>query len=252
VTTATFPANCGTCHAVTGTSPVSAAPLCTTCHVAASPLTSLNCTSCHASPPSGGAPAGAAYPNVPGAHATHIALNSAGTPIACDTCHNGLGGGTLNHYNRANNVPGENALHVPPGDAAFLTTYNAKTGASLFDNSAALNCSNVSCHGGQATPNWQTGTLDVNTQCKNCHALGTAQYNSYYSGEHQFHVVDEGLACTICHNTTTLAVNHFTTLETTTMEGPASATIGGTDTAITSWDPTTKSCTPLCHGARIW
>jgi len=258
VTTATFPANCGTCHAVTGTSPVSAAPLCTTCHVAASPLTSLNCTSCHASPPSGGAPAGAAYPNVPGAHATHIALNSAGTPIACDTCHNGLGGGTLNHYNRANNVPGENALRVPPGDVALLVTYNAKTVPFSFDNTA-LSCSNVSCHGGQATPNWQTGTLDVNTQCTNCHALGSSQgnpqYNSEYSGEHQFHFTQLGntaTACKYCHNTTTLAVSHFTNLATTAMEGPASATIGGTGTNITSWVPATQSCTPTCHGTQTW
>ena len=249
VTNTTFTANCGSCHAVTGTSSVSGAPLCTTCHTAGSPLTALSCTSCHANPPGGGT---TAYPNVAGAHAAHIALSSAGTTIVCDTCHNGLGTNTLNHYNRANALPGENALRVPPGDAAFPATYNAKTGASSFDNSAALSCTNVSCHGGQATPNWQTGALDVNTQCTNCHALGTAQYNSYNSGEHQFHVVDDGLSCTFCHNTTTLAVNHFTALETTTMEGPASATIGGTDTAIDSWDPTTKSCTPVCHETRTW
>ena len=246
VTNTAFTANCGSCHAVTGTSPVSGAPLCTACHTAGSPLTALSCTSCHANPPSG---ATTAYPNVAGAHATHLAL---GTTIVCDTCHNGLGTNTLNHYNRANALPGEDALRVPPGDAAFPATYNAKTGASSFDNTAALSCSNVSCHGGQATPNWRTGALDVNTQCANCHALGTAQYNSYNSGEHQFHVVDDGLACTICHNTTMLAVNHFTALETTTMEGPASATIGGTGTAITSWDPTTKSCTPFCHETRPW
>ena len=91
VTAATFPANCGTCHAVTGTSPVSTAPLCPSCHVAASPLTAANCTSCHASPPNGGAPAGAVYANIAGAHTVHIALTSAGTPISCDTCHNGWG-----------------------------------------------------------------------------------------------------------------------------------------------------------------
>ena len=144
VTNATFTLNCGTCHAVTGTSPVSGAPLCTTCHIAGSPLTALSCTSCHANPPTGVTTA--AYPNVAGAHAAHIALNSAGTVIACDTCHNGLGTNTLNHYNRANARPGKNTLRVPPGDVVFLATYSAKTGASSFDNSASLNCSNVSCH----------------------------------------------------------------------------------------------------------
>jgi len=174
-------------------------------------------------------------------------LNGAGTPISCDTCHNGLGTGTLNHYNRAK-------TRLTPGDVAFLTTYNAKTGASSFDNSAALSCSNVSCHGGVSTPSWQTGALNVTTQCTNCHALGTAQYNSYNSGKHDFHVNDQGLSCTNCHNTTTLAVNHFTALGTTAMEGPASATIGGTGTKITSYSA--GSCTPQggvgCHGNDSW
>lgn len=244
VTSATFPGSCSTCHDVSSPS-AKAGPVCQTCHVAASPLTAANCTSCHASPPNSGAPAGAAYANIAGAHGVHIALASAGTPISCDTCHSGLGTKTLNHYNRAKS-------RVAPGDVLFLATYNAESGASSFDNGAALSCSNVSCHGGQATPNWRTGTLTVNTQCANCHALGTAQFNSYNSGEHQLHVVDRGYTCSVCHNTTTLAVNHFTNLSTTTMEGPASATIGGSGTAITSWNPTTKSCDPTCHGAQTW
>jgi predicted CxxxxCH...CXXCH cytochrome family protein len=187
------------------------------------------------------------YANIPGAHATHIALNSAGTPISCDTCHDGLGTGTLNHYNRAKS-------RVAPGDVAFPATYDAQTGASSFDNSAALNCSNVSCHGGQATPGWQTGAIDVDTQCSNCHAQGTAQFNSYNSGEHQFHVGGLGFLCTFCHNTISLAENHFIALATSAMEGPASATIGGTGTAVTTY--AAGSCTPQagigCHGTRNW
>jgi predicted CxxxxCH...CXXCH cytochrome family protein len=254
VTSATFTANCGSCHAVTGTSPVSGATLCTTCHIAGSPLTALSCTSCHANPPTG---ATTAYPNAAGAHAAHIALGSAGTPISCDTCHNGLGTNTLNHYNRANARPGKNALRVPPGDVAFLTTYNAKTGASLFDNSASLNCSNVSCHGGQTTPNWQAGTIDVPNACLSCHASGTGQYNSFNSGEHPLHISAFGLSattCKMCHNTTTLAGSHFTALGTTTMEGPASATIGGTGTVISAGNyvAATKSCSPSCHGTETW
>jgi hypothetical protein len=51
-------------------------------------------------------------------------------------------------------------------------------------------------------------------------------------------------------------VNHFTTLGTTAMEGPASATIGGTGTNVTSYSA--PSCTPSltssqgCHGTRSW
>jgi predicted CxxxxCH...CXXCH cytochrome family protein len=177
----------------------------------------------------------------------HLALNSTGSPVSCDTCHNGLGPSlqNLNHYNRAKS-------RVPPGDALFLATYNAQSGASMFDNGAALSCSNVSCHGGQATPNWRTGAIDVNTQCTSCHTtITTTQFNgptsaNHNRGQHQ-------VACTTCHNTTSLAVNHFTTLSTPALEGPASATIGGTGTpAIISWNPTTKSCTPACHGNQNW
>jgi len=249
-TGATFPPGCITCHDVSAPS-TKVGPVCQTCHVAASPLTSLNCTSCHALPPDSGAPAGAAYPNVEGAHAEHIALTGAGNPISCDTCHNGLGPSllNLNHYDRAKS-------RVPPGDVAFLATYNAESGASSF-SSAGLSCSNVSCHGGQATPAWQTGAINVDTQCSNCHAQGTAQFNSYNSGEHQVHVAGQGLLCTFCHNTTTLAVNHFTTLSTSAMEGPASATIGGGGTLIPAgnYDPATQSCSPdtgICHGTRTW
>ena len=251
VTSTTFPGSCGACHDVSAPS-TKAGPVCQTCHVAASPLTALTCTSCHASPPTSGAPAGAAYPNIAGAHSTHIALTTAGTPISCDTCHNGLGPSLLNleHYNRAKS-------RVTPGDVSFLATYNAQSGASSFDNSAALRCSNVSCHGGQATPNWQTGTLTVNSQCTNCHVSGTTQFNSYNSGEHAFHVSNFGgtsASCTLCHNTTALAVNHFTALSTPAMEGPASATVGGAGTAVATY--TAGSCTPSsqtnCHGTRSW
>jgi predicted CxxxxCH...CXXCH cytochrome family protein len=194
------------------------------------------------------------YANIAGAHTVHVALGSAGSPVSCNTCHNGLGTNTLNHYNRAKS-------RVSPGDVAFLATYNAKTGASSFDNSAALNCSNVSCHGGQATPNWQTGALNVNTQCTSCHqfgpSVGNPQYNSPYSGRHDRNTPNFPNAhrtCTNCHNTTTLAPNHFTNLGTTAMEGPASATIGGGSTLIPAgnYNPATGSCTPACHGNETW
>jgi len=245
VTTAAFPGGCSACHDVSAPT-AKPGPACQTCHVAASPLTAVNCTSCHASPPSDGAPAGAAYPNLEGAHAEHLALNIAGSPVSCDTCHTDLGPSLLdlNHYNRAKS-------RVPPGDVAFLATYNAQSGASAFDNGAALNCSNVSCHGGQATPNWRTGAITVNTQCTSCHTTSTtAQFNGPTSGNHNRD--DHQVACTTCHNTTALAVNHFTNLGTPALEGPASATIGGAGTAIQSWDPVTRSCNPTCHGSETW
>lgn len=240
-----FPAGCASCHAVTGTSPVSSAPLCTSCHTGGSPLTLSNCTSCHAEPPDGPT-ATAPYPNKTGAHITHLGLDSAGTPVSCGTCHAGLGSGAQAHYDRAK-------TQVPPGDTAFAAAYDAKSGAPSFDN-VALTCSNVSCHGGQATPDWRTGTLDVSTQCTSCHTFGTSQYNSYNSGRHNLHVNAKGFSCTVCHNTASLAAGHLSALSTTAMEGPASATIGGGSTFIPAgnYNPSTGSCNPSCHGTKDW
>lgn len=230
---AEFNSNCANCHAVSGTSPVASAPVCFSCHTAGSPLTLPVCTSCHDAPP-----AGAVYPNVSGAHTVHVGLNNgAGTPVSCDTCHIGIGSGTQEHYDQAK-------AQSPPGDVAFVSTYDALSGSSSFDN-AALACTNVSCHGGKTTPDWRIGTLDVNTQCASCHAFGTGQFNSYSSGRHDLHVNSQGFSCLVCHNSTSLAVSHFTALGTPTMEGPASATIGGGVTAVSSY--VAPTCIALCH-----
>jgi len=253
----TFAAACGTCHDIAAPS-AKAGPACGTCHAAGSPMTALNCASCHADPPDGNAPAGAAYPNIAGAHSTHIALNAAGSPIACDSCHNGLGTDTLNHYNRANARPGKDALRVPPGDIAFLTEYNAKSGTAAF-TTANRTCSNLICHGGQETPDWQTATtnaIDVPNACLSCHVSGTTQYNSYNSGSHERHITQFGLSaltCIRCHDVAKVNVSgHFQNLATPAFEQPASETV----LPEVRYDGNT--CNPQggeltgCHKARKW
>jgi predicted CxxxxCH...CXXCH cytochrome family protein len=142
---------------------------------------------------------------------------------------------------------------------AISSTYLAKTGGTATFNADGT-CSNVSCHGGKQSPAWTTaGTFDI-TVCANCHAYGTAQYNSYNSGRHKTHD-DSGITCLQCHDTTKLGSNsnHFVHLETTTMEGPASATIGGGSTKVANY--LNRSCTPTdtrdfptgpCHANRTW
>lgn len=190
------------------------------------------CGTCHALPPNG-----AIFPNTAGRHAVHAALVNVGAD--CTVCHTGAG-------------PGNPTLHQNGiSEVAFPATYNAESGLGSFNN-AANTCSSVSCHGGQTTPNWLTGTINVNTQCTSCHISGTTQFNSYFSGEHNRHVNGEGFACTVCHDTTLLATNHFTTLNTSAMEGPASATIR----AQLQYNGTT--CNPSagglsgCHGSETW
>jgi predicted CxxxxCH...CXXCH cytochrome family protein len=189
------------------------------------------------------------FPDVAGRHSTHNALS--GVTGICTACHDTFDSGTQSHYDHANARPGKDALRVSPGEAAFLATYNAKSGAASF-SATALTCSNVSCHGGQTTPNWQTGTLDVNTQCTSCHASGTAQYNSYNSGRHnQGNHVSNG--CTSCHDTARLAPGHFTNLATATVfEQAPSATLR------TALQYNGTSCNPEagglsgCHDSKTW
>ena len=199
--------------------PAGTAPGCfnnTLCH--ATPT----CGTCHGIPPNG-----TVSPNVAGQHAPHIAVS---TIIVCATCHTGAGSGTALHQNGV-------------VDVIIDPTYNAKSGTAAY-NPASVTCSNVSCHGGQATPNWLTGTINVNTQCASCHISGTAQYNSYFSGQHSLHV---GLAaCTECHDTTKLAGVHFSDLNTTAMINSYQTILSGLN--YTGTATALGTCTLTCHG----
>ena len=182
------------------------------------------CGSCHGLPPTG---------TTAGSHAEHVALKDIGTivPDSCNNCHDG------------------SAHQSGFVDLGFPATWNANSG-SATDNMDGT-CSNIICHGGQKTPVWGVGSIDVNTDCTSCHARGTTQYNSYNSGQHgrSQHV---NRACTDCHNTSKLTVSHFENLDTTVMEGPASATVGGGSTRISSYDASTRNCTTSCHGSENW
>ena len=207
-------------------------PACTSCHVNGSPITLTGCTSCHGNPPSG-----SVAPNRTGAHdsvAGHFAAQVS-LPDGCNTCHSGAGSGTVNHDTGTVVV-------------SLLSSYNAKSGIATYN--ADGTCAMVSCHGGQQTPVWLTGTINVKTQCTSCHSYGTSEYNSFVSGQHDLHVNTLAKPCVACHDTAKLSQTHFTSLNTTTLEGPAAATIVVGDTEIT--DYTNGTCTNECHVPRSW
>jgi predicted CxxxxCH...CXXCH cytochrome family protein len=214
------------CHGANLGGVTQSGPSCTKCH-ATIPTSSI-CGTCHGIPPDGLAPAGNAYPNLPGKHATHMALNG----VACTTCHN---------------RPCDQHMNGTV-DVIFNQVYSAQSGTGSF-NITAKTCSEVSCHGGTRTqtlaqmqhdppqsdpgqtPDWYAGTIDVITQCQACHIYGKTEYNSYYSGKHFFHLGGDGLqraTCTTCHDTLILsdASKHFPDLGSHIISaGTASATV---------------------------
>jgi len=173
---------------------------CTACHQHTKDFTAF-CNSCHGYPPLTAADMGtrgATYPdalvdtayggyagggdahNAPDHLATTVTAANGWTP--CLPCHPNTSHIATTSVLRAN-------INV-----AFPAAYNAKSGAASFTPGAGptvATCANVSCHGGQATPVWSGGTVNVATQCTSCHIAEAAasqatatQWNSAWSGLH--------------------------------------------------------------------
>jgi len=245
------PASCfnASCHSATTTNGM--IPACLDCHTSDPRVTSTGCTSCHAKPP-----IGTTRPNRNGAHVAHAAVPLFTGQEDCSACHSGAGTGTLNHW-----YPDP----ADPADVAVLSgagVYDDKSTGTPSYNATADTCSNVSCHGGVTTPNWLSGSLDINTDtgtstgCRGCHISGTSEYNSYFSGRHSLHVNSESIRCHVCHdvsrlNNFSLTLNHFSGLQTTGFElDPANAM-----NPQLQYDGT---CNPSagglsgCHGSKTW
>jgi len=213
------------CHGTTLTGVANSGPSCNKnigiggCHDIPYTSASVICGACHRIPPDG-----TKFPNLAGKHGKHATSNT----TSCNICHNGASSYVGDHHNNVINF-------------SFLPAYTPKTGGSSSYNAATNRCSNISCHGGQQTPSWYTGSIDVNTQCTSCHTYGTSQWNSFGSGEHDKHVNDKGFACTECHDTSKLAPVHFNDLDTAAMN-QAYLTIND------ALNYTGGQCTLTCHG----
>lgn len=232
---ATLARECGPCHATgPGESSLGPAPSCLStdprfgiaCHSSSPALASQGCVSCHGAPPAG--PEGNAPPNRLGAHPAHIVLG-----LMCGVCHDGAGSGTARHASGN----GQAFLNLSSG-------YQAQSGSFAYSGGK---CSAVSCHGGQQTPIWSGGSIDPDRECTSCHAAAN-QFNSYVSGEHDFHLDDPNgprLTCTSCHSTE-LMTGHFAGLATAAFETEPrhtlSATLNYAQNGRGEW-----SCTVACH-----
>ncbi|MBU0676467.1 MAG: CxxxxCH/CxxCH domain-containing protein [Proteobacteria bacterium] len=189
-----------------------------------------DCTTCHGQPP-----AGSSFPDIAGAHGVHTALPSINN--SCAVCHQGHD-------------------HNGIVDLGIISTFDAQSGIATPNSNNT--CASVSCHGGQTTPDWQTGSIAVDTQCASCHTSGTSQYNSYFSGQHSRHT-RRGFSCTVCHNVSKLSNGrHLTDLGTSAFEQDPASTIGGGSTSVGSYSPSNSNassgtCSSIaCHGTERW
>lgn len=178
-----------------------------------------NCTACHSQPPDG-----TASPNTDGAHSAHSAIASIGTN--CQICH-------------------DNASHNGSLDLAFPAAYDAASGFASVNLDGT--CSNISCHGGNTTPDWSSGSLDLTSSCVSCHSATSGEYTSQTSGEHNEH---RNYNCTVCHNSSRMN-DHIGDLATETFEVAPASTVGGSGTSVGNYDGT--SCSSIaCHGSESW
>jgi predicted CxxxxCH...CXXCH cytochrome family protein len=171
-----------------------------------------NCTACHAVKP-----LGPSDPAIAGAHAAHLDLP--GLAGNCSLCHI-----EENHDWQVDLVADFDITNARPA------TFNANG-----------TCSNISCHGGVQTPDWEAGRISAATECQKCHVAGTSVYTGYSSGRHDKH---RAFDCASCHDTGKLAIYHFGDLTTREFE------IDPADTILASMNYVENNCTITCHGKR--
>jgi predicted CxxxxCH...CXXCH cytochrome family protein len=149
---------------------------------------------------------------------------------------------------------------------AIDPTFNSMGSVAGTAGTTAMTCSNISCHGGQTTPAWQTGTITNNatTYCMACHKItSTATEYNDATGRHN-NPNAHNQTCDYCHvmtQTTQGAQNHFKYLDNTAVrQAPdqlSSDTIkfgGGSQpaTGALTYTPTGTlgqgGCALSCHG----
>lgn len=204
---------------------------CETCHGGFK----TNCTFCH-----GGVDTDKGSPPVDihdqtattlvtvGAHTAHVTAKSGlASPFDCVKCHQ----------------KPSSAL-----DAGHIDGSPAEVLAALGWNRDTATCSTGYCHGnftGGNSGNHPIWTKTGQAPCGSCHNLppSTGRHPTVFA-KHSF----MGQDCTNCHNG---IVNNGATQ----ILNPALHVNGQKDVSLKSggtWNPTTKTCDPACHGAKQW
>ena len=121
-------------------------------------------------------------------------------------------------------VAGVTSPYVKTGLSAGTTYYFIVTAANSVGESSA----SIQASAATNAPPAQA--------CGSCHAIPPA------TGQHDFHVNQQGFDCATCHGagyskTAVTAATHMN---------------GTINVSLTAWNPATKSCASYCHGGRSW
>jgi predicted CxxxxCH...CXXCH cytochrome family protein len=240
---------CGSCHAgYTATSVNLATHLNGVVDVA-----NMTCTSCHgqagqtatAASPLYAAPpvdtAGATTGIKVGAHQKHLSGGTYSNGFACQTCHASVATYTTSHANGKADVgfTGAASANLQKGTWTASSGTTAGSCSATWCHGAVINRSGGTSGGTATVPSW-TGSV---TTCTVCHSVTMSTLpNNHTRSNHN-------VGCQVCHGPgySTTAVN-----KATHVDGTKTIVTVTSGTGIRSWNATTRSCQPSCHGTETW
>ena len=192
-----------------------------------------SCTSCHgdatratnpAAPPTGTKGETATTARAVGAHQTHLNTGTMRGAINCSECHV---------------VPTSTSHSNGTATVTFGALANTGTASSWNGATCATYCHGATLGGGTLkTPTW-TKVDGTQAACGTCHGLAPS------TGQHgRSNHVSAG--CGACHSgyskTSINAALHVNGVK----------NVGGSGTKINTWNATSRSCAPSCHGSESW
>ncbi len=192
-----------------------------------------SCTSCHgdatratnpAAPPKGTKGETATTARAVGAHQTHLNTGTMRGPINCSECHV---------------VPTSTSHSTGTVTLTFGALANTGTSSSWNGATCATYCHGATLGGGTLkTPTW-TKVDGTQAACGTCHGLAPS------TGQHgRSNHVSAG--CGACHS------GYSTTSINAALHVNGVKNVGGTGTKVNTWNATSRSCAPSCHGSATW
>ncbi len=191
----------------------------------------LSCTSCHgdatrstnpAAPPKGTKGETATTARAVGAHQSHLTANALRVAVSCSECHL---------------VPTSTSHSTGTATVTFGAVANTGTASSWNGTTCATYCHGATLTGGtNNNPTW-TKVDGTQAACGSCHGIAPA------TGQHG-RSAHQSAGCVACHAgysaTSVNTANHIN----------GKKDLGGA--LIQTYDPSTRSCAPACHGTQTW